>query len=96
MTTPEVKADKSVVFRVKAPHASSAQVQGSFPSSFARVVPMVKKDSTFEATIGPLPSDMYEYDIVLDGVPMLDPRQQCSDERRCVDTIETFDSWRTR
>jgi enterochelin esterase family protein len=34
---------------------------------------MVKKDSVFEVTIGPLPADMYEYDIILDGVPMLDP-----------------------
>ncbi|MEI9921962.1 MAG: alpha/beta hydrolase-fold protein [Bacteroidota bacterium] len=73
MADPEIQPDKSVIFRVKAPHATTAMVSGSFPSSFARNVPMVKKDSIFEVTIGPLPSDMYEYDIILDGVPMLDP-----------------------
>lgn len=73
VATPEVQPDKSVIFRVKAPRATSAMVSGSFPSSFARNVPMVKKDSVFEVTIGPLPSDMYEYDIILDGVPMPDP-----------------------
>ena len=73
MTTPEIQPDNSVVFRVKAPRATSASVSGSFPSAFARNVPMVKKDSIFEVTIGPLPSDMYEYDIIVDGVPMLDP-----------------------
>jgi enterochelin esterase-like enzyme len=73
MATPEIKPDNTVVFRVKAPNATSASVAGSFPSSFARTVPMIKKDSVFEVTVGPLPSDMYEYDIILDGVPMLDP-----------------------
>src|ERR1041385_995788 len=73
VATPEIQPDNSVIFRVKAPKATSASVAGSFPSSFVRTVPMVKKDSIFEVTIGPLPSDMYEYDIILDGVPMLDP-----------------------
>lgn len=72
-TAPEIHPDNTVTFRIKAFEATSAQVSGSFPGSIPRTIPMVKKDSVFEVTIGPLPPDMYEYDIILDGVPMLDP-----------------------
>ncbi|MFN8487166.1 MAG: alpha/beta hydrolase-fold protein [Caldilineaceae bacterium] len=38
---------------------------------------MEKKDATlYEVKIGPLPSDMYEYEFIIDGVPVLDPRNR--------------------
>jgi enterochelin esterase-like enzyme len=70
--SPEVLPDNSVIFRVKAPHATDAKVVGTWNRRFAPDM-MVKKDSVWEVKVGPLPSDMYEYDIVLDGIPILDP-----------------------
>lgn len=69
--SPEVLPDNSVVFRVKAPNANSVQVSGTWATG--KITPLEKKDSVFEVKIGPLVSDMYEYDIILDGIPMLDP-----------------------
>ncbi len=71
--SPEIQPDHSVIFRLLAPKATSVQVAGTWPSGFDRTVPMVKKDSVFEAKVGPLPPDMYEYEFVLEGVPILDP-----------------------
>jgi enterochelin esterase family protein len=62
-----------VIFRIKAPNATKVEVSGTWAKEFMKTIPMVKKDSIFEVKIGPLPSDMYEYDIIVDGVPMLDP-----------------------
>ncbi|WP_435355404.1 esterase [Emticicia sp. SJ17W-69] len=70
--SPEVLSDNSVVFKVKAPNAKSVQVAGTWSKGY-KPNEMIKKDSVFEVKVGPLPSDMYEYDIVIDGIPMLDP-----------------------
>lgn len=72
LVSPEVLPDNSVIFRVKAPNATEVKVAGTWDRRYAPDV-MVKKDSVFEVKVGPLPSDMYEYDIVVDGLPMLDP-----------------------
>jgi enterochelin esterase-like enzyme len=73
LNSPEILPDNSVVFRIKAPGASSVQVVGTFAADF-KPVPMVKNDSNvYELKIGPLQSNMYEYRFILDGVPMLDP-----------------------
>ncbi len=75
--SPEVLEDNSVTFRVKAKDAGSVQLTGTWPVNFEQMVPMEKTDSTlYEVTIGPLPSDMYEYEFVIDGVPVLDPRNK--------------------
>ncbi|MFM6938321.1 MAG: alpha/beta hydrolase-fold protein, partial [Aquirufa sp.] len=72
ISSPEVLPDNSVIFRLKAPNATKAQVVGTWSRGF-KPNEMVKNDSIFEVKVGPIPSDMYEYDIVLDGIPMLDP-----------------------
>lgn len=72
ITSPEVLPDNSVIFRIKAPNATKAQVVGTWSRGF-KPNEMVKKDSIFEVKVGPIPSDMYEYDIIVDGLPMLDP-----------------------
>jgi enterochelin esterase family protein len=73
LNSPEILSDNSVIFRIKAPGATSVQVVGTFARDF-KPVPMVKNDSSvYEAKIGPLSSDMYEYRFILDGVPILDP-----------------------
>lgn len=72
IVSPEVLPDNSVIFRIYAPKATDAKVVGTWNRRFAPDV-MVKKDTIWEVRVGPLPSDMYEYDIVVDGLPMLDP-----------------------
>jgi enterochelin esterase-like enzyme len=72
IVSPEVLSDNSVIFKIKAPEAKDVKVVGTWNRRFAPDV-MVKKDSVWEVKVGPLPSDMYEYDIVVDGFPMLDP-----------------------
>jgi enterochelin esterase-like enzyme len=69
--SPEVLPDNAVIFRIKAPNTSTAQVSGTWATG--KITQMEKKDSVFEVKIGPIPSDMYEYDIIVDGVPILDP-----------------------
>jgi enterochelin esterase family protein len=71
--SPDIQPDNSVIFRIKAPNANSVAVVGTFALDF-KPVSMVKKDSgIFEAKIGPLASDMYEYRFILDSTLMLDP-----------------------
>jgi enterochelin esterase family protein len=73
IVSPEILGDNSVVFRIKAPNASSVAVIGTFAIDFKPVF-MVKNDSgIYETKIGPLPSDMYEYRFILDSTMMLDP-----------------------
>jgi enterochelin esterase family protein len=73
IVSPEILPDNAVVFRIKAPHATSVAVIGTFALDF-KPVSMVKNDSgVFEVKIGPLPSDMYEYRFILDSTLMLDP-----------------------
>jgi len=72
LKSPEVLEDNSVIFRVLAPQAKEVKVVGTWSSNYTPNV-MIKKDSIYEVKIDPIPSDMYEYDIVIDGIPMLDP-----------------------
>ncbi|AYN68397.1 esterase [Euzebyella marina] len=70
----EILEDNSVQFRIKAPLAKSVVVWGSWDPS--QRIDMIKKDSIFEAKVGPLPSNVYEYEYVIDGVSALDPNNK--------------------
>jgi len=73
IVSPEIQPDNSVIFRIRAPYASSVAVIGTFAVDF-KPVSMAKNDSgIYEAKVGPLPSDMYEYRFILDSTMMLDP-----------------------
>lgn len=73
VVSPDIQPDNSVIFRIKAPYATSVAVVGTFALDI-KPVSMIKKDSgLFEVKVGPLPSDMYEYRFILDSAIMLDP-----------------------
>lgn len=74
--SPQVLPDKTVVFRLKAPNLDSVKVSGTWPSDYAYVQSMEKKDSIFELKMGPLPSGMYEYTFIVDGIRVLDPNNK--------------------
>jgi enterochelin esterase family protein len=71
VVSPEIKADGSVVFRIKAAKAAEVQVRGQWAKD---ALPMVKDEQgVWSATSAPLPAGVWEYSLVVDGVTMVDP-----------------------
>jgi enterochelin esterase-like enzyme len=65
--SPEVQADRTVTFRIRAPKASEAVL------SFQGLKPMVKDaEGTWSITVGPLEPEIYEYSFMVDGARVLD------------------------
>jgi enterochelin esterase-like enzyme len=72
--SPEVHPDRRVTFRVYAPKATDVTVSGEFEVG-APAHKMVKDaQGVWSVTIGPVEPENYEYDFMVDGVQMLDPR----------------------
>jgi len=80
VTSPEVRADRRVTFRVLAPSAQKVELRspGDIPGVGGRGVapPQLTKgsDGVWEATFGPLPAGAYRYVFVVDGVTVVDAR----------------------
>ena len=67
LISPEVHADRTVTFRVRAPKASEVAL------SFQGSKPMTKDaDGTWSITVGPLEPEIYEYAFMVDGARVLD------------------------
>ena len=78
LNSPEVHADRTVTFRVKAPEAKTVELNGAILAAFGRnwgeTLPFEKgEDGIWTLTIGPVPPDMYAYVIRVDGVQVADP-----------------------
>ncbi|WP_414663174.1 alpha/beta hydrolase-fold protein [Horticoccus sp. 23ND18S-11] len=71
VVSPELHSDGRVTFRLRAPKATVVTVSGQFQKGPAAMV----KDDTglWSVTVGPIPSDLYEYSFNVDGVSMIDP-----------------------
>jgi enterochelin esterase-like enzyme len=68
LVSPEVRPDRTIVFRLKAPEATRVTL------SFTGSKPMSKDDAgVWSATVGPLDPEIYQYNFVVDGVRILDP-----------------------
>lgn len=71
VVSPEIKADGSVTFRLKAAKADEVQVRGQWAKE---PLALVKDDKdVWSATSAPLPAGVWEYSLVVDGVAMVDP-----------------------
>jgi enterochelin esterase-like enzyme len=71
VVSPEVKTDRTVVFRLHAPKASEVflVIEGGGPRKA-----MTKEESgVWTATVGPLEPDQYSYNFSVDGARMVDP-----------------------
>ena len=75
--SPEVHADNSVTFRLLAPNADSVSVTDDFlsPKEWAQGKADMKKDvdGVWKFRSTPLPSELYTYHFIVDGLPMNDP-----------------------
>lgn len=72
--SPEVHADRRVTFRIFAPRASEVTVSGEFEVGAPAHKLTRDAQGVWSVTLGPFPPEIYEYDFIVDGVQMLDPR----------------------
>jgi enterochelin esterase-like enzyme len=77
LNSPDVRDDRTVTFRLKAPEARSVSLAGVAMLTALAVdkpVPFQKgADGVWSLTVGPLRPDMYIYNFVVDGVQIADP-----------------------
>lgn len=84
VVSPEVSADRKVVFRISAPKAEAVQLGGSgdIPGTgFGQATPLTKgSNSVWEVTVGPLAPGAYRYNFNVDGLAVIDPRNPATSE----------------
>jgi enterochelin esterase family protein len=70
--SPEILSDRRVTFRINAPKASDVVIAGDFLQGNQKLT----KDETglWSVTVGPLTPDLYSYNLTVDGVSTIDPR----------------------
>ncbi|ERK16310.1 putative esterase [Pantoea sp. AS-PWVM4] len=67
----KVLPDNKVVFSIRAPEASKVEVQGGWPGGAkgdSRVAMTKGADGVWTTTVGPLASDIWNYQFIVDGV----------------------------
>jgi enterochelin esterase family protein len=83
LVSPEVKPDRTITFRLRAPQASQIILQ----FSGAKPMPMMKDAAgIWTATAGPLEPEIYEYNFILNGVRIPDPANPNLKNGRAPDT----------
>jgi len=77
LNSPEVRDDRTVTFRVKAPEAEKVELSGPVMIVLEprrRSLPFKRgEDGIWSLTVGPIEPDMYIYHLVIDGVRVADP-----------------------
>ncbi len=77
LNSPDVKDDRTVTFRLKAPKAQEVKLAGVAILTALKSkepVPFTKgEDGIWTLTIGPIEPDMYAYHFLVDGVQITDP-----------------------
>lgn len=74
IVSPELKADRTVTFRIFAPSSNEIRVSGNWMAGFGASEPMVKNDTgLWTLTVGPLDPEIYTYSFNVDGIQILDP-----------------------
>jgi enterochelin esterase-like enzyme len=81
VTSPEVAADGRVTFRILAPKAEAVRLAGTDIPNNTEGTPLVKgAEGVWEVTVGPLPAGAYRYNLDVDGVAVIDPRNPSTSE----------------
>ena len=78
LISPDVRDDRTVTFRVKAPEAKEVLLSGvavlTAIGKGNKPIPFTKgEDGIWTLNVGPLNPDMYQYHFVIDGVSVADP-----------------------
>lgn len=77
LVSPEVRPDRTIVFRFYAPRANEVQLSGDWMGGGP--VPLVRNaEGVWTATQGPLEPNIYQYSFVVDGVGASDPSCRCT------------------
>jgi len=72
--SPEIKTDNKVTFRLFAREAKTVKLSGNWMPGWGTSVELMRNDTgLYELTIDPLPSEMYTYSFIVDGVKTVDP-----------------------
>lgn len=69
--SPEVRSDRSVIFRLQAPKAAAVWLNGQWPEGRASMTQ--GSNGVWSATVGPIQPGVWEYSFQVDGVTMIDP-----------------------
>lgn len=82
VNSPEVLPDGRVVFRILAPRAETVELQASDILGMSRSGPQFtkKENGVWEAVVGPLEPGAYRYLFMVNGVPVVDPRNAAVSE----------------
>ena len=84
VVSPEVSEERRITFRLLAPEAEAVQLNssGDIPGiGFGQGKAMTKgSEGVWEVTVGPLEPGSYRYSFNVDGVPVVDPRNQTTSE----------------
>ncbi|MFB3776675.1 MAG: esterase [Bryobacteraceae bacterium] len=78
LISPDVRGDRTVTFRVRAPQAKEVMLTGvavlTAIGKGNKPIPFTKgDDGIWSLTVGPLNPDMYQYHFLIDGVSVADP-----------------------
>ncbi len=71
--SPEINADNTVTFRLRAPKAVRVEVRGDFLPEGQRSAAMTETEGVWTYTTPVLPSELYSYSFIVDGLRMMDP-----------------------
>jgi len=81
VTSPEVRADRHVTFRIVAPQAQAVRLSSSDMAGSGQAGAMTKStNGTWEVTVGPVDPGFYRYNFNVDGVSVIDPRNPDTSE----------------
>ncbi|MFH0841501.1 MAG: alpha/beta hydrolase-fold protein [Bacteroidota bacterium] len=73
IVSPEIAADNSVTFSIYAPDANSVFLNGSWMKAGENKEMIKDNRGVWSVTINPLEPSMYNYNLILNGVNILDP-----------------------
>ncbi|NLX54272.1 MAG: esterase [Planctomycetaceae bacterium] len=85
IVSPEVHADRTITFRLKAPQADTVLVQGL---AGMEPQPLTKSaGGVWEVTVGPLAPELYSYTFSVDGAVVTDPHNRHVKKWLTVDSL---------
>ena len=73
VVSPEVRPDRTVVFRLAGSQAQTVGIRGSDLANLGQTQFTKGENGVWEAAVGPVNPGAYRYNFTVDGVPVVDP-----------------------